>query len=373
RQRWLDNDFAGMTWSLRKQFAALDFMAGGSSSYYEGHHFGKIIWQNYNILPYEPFDYYEDQARKSDQNIFVKANWNFTERWFLMGDAQLRYVDYSFTGNDVAGNPLPSEVALTFFNPKVGITFVPNTWHRFHLYAGVGQKEPVRDDYLASTPNSRPEPELLFDYEAGYRYNGHRTACGVNVYFMDYARQLVLNGSINDAGEYVRESIGNSYRAGIELDAVWAPVVKWQLQGNLTLSRNRIRNYTDYVYDNASASTLLINLPNTAIAYSPEIIGSALLTWKPVKSLSLTLTGKYVGDQYLDNTENSERKLNDYLVNDLRVEWSPTVKAIKQLTFRGCIYNLTDRMYSANGYTYYGNYYFPQAGINFMGGITVGF
>ncbi|MFM9027078.1 MAG: TonB-dependent receptor, partial [Bacteroidota bacterium] len=180
QQRWLDNDFMGMTWSVKKQFESVDFMVGGAFSRYEGDHFGKIIWQNYNILPYEPFEYYDDNASKTDRNIFVKANWNLSDRWFIMGDAQLRHVYYSFTGKDIQGNPLPSDVSLTFFNPKAGITFVPNTWHRFHLYAGVGQKEPVRDDYRASTQYSRPQPELLHDYETGYRYNGHRLATGIN-------------------------------------------------------------------------------------------------------------------------------------------------------------------------------------------------
>lgn len=373
RQRWLDNDFRGMTWSLQRQFEKVDFTAGGTMSAYDGKHFGEVIWQNYNITPEEPYRYYDDIADKKDYNAYVKATWAVNSSLFLMGDLQLRHIDYSFTGKDADGNPLPSQVPLTFFNPKAGITYLPSTWHRFYLSAAVGQKEPVRDDYRASTANSRPLPEKLIDYEAGYRYSGHTVMGGINLYFMDYARQLVLNGSINDVGEYVRESINDSYRAGVELDITWAPSSHWQVQGNMTLSRNRILNYDDYVYDYNSGSTLLVSYANTAIAFSPEMISAAMVTWKPVNSLSISLSNKYVGKQYLDNTTNSSRQLDAYLFHDLRAEWSPTIKGLKTLTLRGAIYNLTNRLYSANGYTYGANYYYPQAGINFMGGVTVGF
>lgn len=373
RQRWLDNDFRGVTWSIARQFEKVDFTAGGTASTYDGKHYGEVIWQNYNITPYEPYRYYNDVAEKNDYNVYAKATWNVNTRWFLTGDLQLRHVDYSFTGKDAEGNPLPAVVPLTFFNPKAGITYLPSTWHRFYLSASVGQKEPVRDDYRASTSNSRPLPEKLIDYEAGYRYNGHKVTGGINLYFMDYARQLVLNGSINDVGEYVRESINDSYRAGIETDITWAPSSKWQLQGNLTLSRNRIKNYTDYVYDYESGNTIKVTYDNTAIAFSPAIISAAVITWQPLSSLSFSLSNKYVGEQYLDNTQNADRKLAAYLFHDLRAEWSPKINVLKAITFRGAIYNLTNRLYSTNGYTYGTNYFYPQAGINFMGGVTVRF
>jgi len=373
RQRWLDNDFRGITWSIARQFEKVDFTAGGTASTYDGKHYGEVIWQNYNITPYEPYRYYNDVAEKNDYNLYTKATWNVNTQWFLTGDLQLRHVDYSFTGKDADGNPLPAVVPLTFFNPKAGITYLPSTWHRFYLSASVGQKEPVRDDYRASTANSRPLPEKLIDYEAGYRYNGHKITGGINLYFMDYARQLVLNGSINDVGEYVRESINDSYRAGAEADITWAPSSKWQLQGNLTLSRNRIKNYTDYVYDYESGNTIMVTYDNTAIAFSPAIISAAVITWQPISSLSFSLSNKYVSEQYLDNTQNADRKIDAYFFHDLRAEWSPKINVLKALTFRGAIYNLTNRLYSTNGYTYGTNYFYPQAGINFMGGVTVKF
>lgn len=373
QQRWLDNDYRGLVWSLQRQFAQVDFTAGGTFSAYNGLHFGEIIWQNYTIIPEEPYRYYQDTASKKDNSVFFKATWNFREGWFLMSDAQLRHVNYTFTGKDTNGNPLPAEAPLTFFNPKVGLTYSPDSRNRWYASASVGQKEPTREDYLASTPKSRPLPERMIDYECGYRFTGNHISTGLNLYCMDYVSQLVLNGSINDVGEYVRESIGDSYRTGVELDATWAPSTHWQVQGNVTISRNRIKNYNDYVYDGASGSTIMITYANTSISFSPEIISGAVLMWKPVKGLSFSLANKYVGQQFLDNTQSDDRALPAYCFQDVRVEWSPVVKKIKSFSLRGAVYNVTDRKYSTNGYTYGGNYYYPQAGINFMGGVTVGF
>jgi iron complex outermembrane receptor protein len=372
RQRWLDNSFYGTTWSVQHRGKKLDLNAGGAVSRYEGDHFTDIIWQNYNVLVNGPYTERSDNASKFDGNIYLKADYSLTPEWNVTGDLQYRHVGYTFTGLDADGEPLPSEVSLDFFNPKAGITWEPNNWHRWYASVSVGQKEPVRDDYVASTASSRPAPERLVDYEAGYRYSGHTFTCNANFYYMDYARQLILNGSINDVGEFVRESVGDSYRSGIELEAAWAPSPRWTVRMNATVSRNRIANYTEYAYD--SATTIVIDYPNTPIAYSPDLVAAGSAEWKAFKSLTISLTGKQVGEQYLDNTGNPEHRLEGYLVSDLGFQWSPTVRKVKKLVFRATIYNITDRMYSANGYVYYGmNYLFPQAGRHFMAGVTVGF
>ncbi|MFM2207361.1 MAG: hypothetical protein RL213_1336 [Bacteroidota bacterium] len=371
RQRWLDNSFYGMTWSVRHSGRKLEFNAGGAASRYSGDHFGKIIWQNYNTLQTGPYRYYDDDALKSDLNVFAKAEYEAVAGLVITGDVQYRHINYSFTGLDAGGDPLPADVRLDFFNPKAGISWEPNNWHRWYASVSVGQKEPVRDDYVASSPESRPLPELMIDYEGGYRYSGHRVSVNLNLFYMDYVRQLVLNGSINNVGEFVRESVGDSYRSGIEVEAAWAPSAKWNFRMNATVSRNRISSYPEYSYD--SSTVFRIDYLNTPIAYSPEAVGALSADWKPVSSLSVSLTGKYVGSQYLDNTRNEAHRLDAYLVNDLQLSWSPSLKGTKELAFTVAVYNLTDRMYSANGYVYYGtDYLFPQAGRHFMAGVRVG-
>jgi iron complex outermembrane receptor protein len=345
---------------------------GGALNTYNGDHYDIITWQNYNTLYLEPHRYYQDNARKTDGNIFAKANFNVFNHFYLTGDLQLRQVHYAFTGKDATGADLPSSVNLSFFNPKAGISYEPSQSHRFYASVSVGQKEPVRDDYRASTAASRPQSEYLTDYEGGYHFSGHQFTGGINVYYMDYRRQLVLNGKINDVGEYVRESIGDSYRAGVELEGTWAITKKWLLTGNITASQNKIKAYDQYVYDEASQTSIRYTYFNMKLAYSPDLISASSIHFKPMKSINLSFITKYVGEQFLDNTTSNERKIAGYINNDFRAEWSPSIKGFKKVCFRAAVLNLFDAKYSTNGYTYYGNYYFPQAGINFMGGITIG-
>ena len=372
QQRWLNNGFYGMTWSLNHSIKRLELNIGGALNTYDGDHYDIITWQNYNTLYLEPHRYYQDNARKTDGNIFAKANFKVFNHFYLTGDLQFRQVYYAFTGKDATGADLPSTVNLSFFNPKAGISYEPSQSHRFYASVSVGQKEPVREDYRASTASSRPQSEYLTDYEGGYHYSGQQFTGGINVYYMDYRRQLVLNGKINDVGEFVRESIGDSYRAGIELEGTWAITKKWLLTGNITASQNKIKAYDQYVYDDASQTSIRYTYFNMKLAYSPDLISAASIHFKPLKSINLSLITKYVGEQFMDNTTSNERKISGYINNDLRAEWTPSIKGFKKVCFRAAVLNLFDAKYSTNGYTYYGNYYFPQAGINFMGGITVG-
>lgn len=383
RQRWLDNDFYGMTWSLQHSADRLLLMFGGAVNQYKGDHYGEVI-SGLLLNPVSmPYRYYDDKATKNDINAYGKIQYDAGHGLTLMGDVQLRHVAYSFTGLDSNRQSLPDDVSLTFFNPKAGITWEPNTLHRFYASVSVGQKEPVRDDYIASTTNSRPEPEKLVDYEAGYGYTGSNFTFGANLYFMNYIRQLILTGQINDVGEQVRQSIGKSYRAGIELTLNWRPVKSWSFGMNTTLSRNRIKSYPDYIMNyNTNSVVLHETYENTPIAFSPDYTGALMIVYKPLESVSMTLAGKYVGKQFLDNTANASKQIDAYFTQDLRLEWTPKVRNVRKLGFHAIIYNLSNLKYSSNGYTYsyiYGgesyteNYFYPQAPINFMAGVVVGF
>ena len=88
-----------------------------------------------------------------------------------------------------------------------------------------------------------------------------------------------------------------------------------------------------------------------------------------------------MGQQFLDNTANSDRALDAYFVSNLRINyvWNPTWT--NQLSVAFLINNLLDETYESNGYTYSFiagglqtfNFYYPQAGRNFMLKVGVGF
>jgi iron complex outermembrane receptor protein len=201
---------------------------------------------------------------------------------------------------------------------------------------------------------------------------------------MLYKDQLVLTGRINDVGAYTRINVPNSYRAGIELQSGYV-FSKWiNAVANLTLSRNKIKAFTEFLDDYDAAFEWIgqaeIAHKNTDIAFAPSVVGAATINILPAKHIELSLLGKYVGQQYLDNTENESRKLSSFYTQDARLALTFNTKLIKEFRIIGQVNNVFDKKYEPNGYTYSyvydgsitaDNYYFPMAGTNFMVGVNI--
>ncbi len=381
RRRWLDNNFYGTTFSLNyNSQKKLSATLGGAWNKYDGLHYGEIIWAQYASNSELYKHYYDDTAHKTDFNVFVKASYLITKQLNIFADVQYRTVYYSFLGFDNNFANVQQTAALSFVNPKVGLNFEINP--RMDVYASysIGNKEPSRDDYTQSTPASRPKAETLNDLEVGYRHHTKHTMLQLNAYYMDYKNQLVLTGQINDVGAYTRTNVAKSYREGIEAE-FGIKILKWlSWNVNATLSQNKIKNFNEYIDNYDSTAQRLNTYKETDIAFSPNIIGGSTITVEPVKNLKLSFISKYVGKQYLDNTSNEERKLNAYFVNDFRINYTIKTKLIREIGFTLAINNLFSEKYESNGYTYgyiYSgthtteNFYYPQAAINFMAGITL--
>jgi iron complex outermembrane receptor protein len=382
RQLWLSNDFYGLTWSVNLEKSKWNLIAGGAASIYSGKHFGKVIS---SLVPMEqkyPYQYYADDADKTDANVFIRGEFAASEKMKLYFDVQERAVHYSYTYPGIIPFYLSNlqKVNLFFFNPKAGFNYLLSPSLQAYISAGVGHKEPVRDDYVSSFPPFHPEPESMIDYEAGLRYNSGKLSCAFNAFYMDYKSQLILNGKINTVGEYIRESVRDSYRTGGEMEVRYNYSAHVNLKGNLTLSKNRIKKYFEYV-DNYDGGPQIVNIyERSPIAFSPEINGGAILEIVPVKNSSIGFAGKYVGKQYLDNTGNENRKLEPYFISDLYFSYSLHPRKMKEISFHLSFYNLFNTEYISNGYTYSGyksglrndyNFYYPQAKINWLGGIIV--
>ena len=384
RRRWLDNDFYGTVFSFdydnRNRLTA---NIGGGLNTYRGKHFGEVI--SGQFITATPYRYYENDATKTDANIYAKAFYQFSPKLNAYLDMQVRLVDYTFLGFDLPA--LSSELTnvqqravLTFFNPKAGVTYTLNDRTTAYASVGVGNKEPNRSDYTQSTPKSWPLPETLYDWESGVKTRTNRVALSLNGYFMNYRNQLVLNGAINDVGAFNRVNVPSSYRAGVEAEAtiLLTKALRWNVNG--TFSQNKIRNYTQFFDTDSGQETR--QYAQTDIAFSPNVIAGSQLLLAATKSLEIGLLSKYVGQQFLDNTRNNDRKLNAYLVNDLRVIYTVKPTFAQEIVFTLLVNNLLGERYESNGYTYvYGsggrldsyNYYYPQAGRNVLAGVRVRF
>jgi iron complex outermembrane recepter protein len=383
RQRWLDNDFYGVTYSVnyddRKK---VQFTLGGAANQYKGDHFGNIIWAQYASNSTIDGKYYDDKADKNDVNVFAKCNYNLHKKINLYADMQYRTVYYSFLGyNDQLEN-VQQTANLGFFNPKAGLTFTLNANNTLYASYAVANKEPNRDDYVQSTPQSRPKSENLQNVEAGFVHKAKNWMVSANYFYMYYKNQLVLTGQINDVGSYNRTNIDKSYRSGIEVQAAVKPFKNLEVSGNISLSKNIILDYTEYIdnWDDWSQSPSYLG--NTDLSFSPSVVAGTNVNYSPIKNVNISWLTKYVGKQYMDNSSNPNRMLKPWFVNDLQLEYSIKPKFVKEISFNLLLNNIFNRLYESNGWTYsyiYGaksyteNWYYPQAGRNYLFGVSVKF
>lgn len=362
RQKWLDNDFYGLTFSTNYHKNNFDFILGGAWNKYEGDHFGKVIWARYASTSELGDRYYDDYGIKTDGNVFAKANYSFTNGFSLYADLQYRTVNYKANGVQAS----LVDDTFDFFNPKAGISYAfSKTSSLFFSYARA-HREPNRTDY----ENGTPKPEQLDDFELGWKFNSNKALLNINAYYMAYKDQLVLTGELDDVGAPIRRNSGNSYRLGLEVEASLAITKKWNLSPNISVSKNVNEDfYTD-------DSGTLESIGDTKIAYSPEVVVGNRLVFKPIKNLQLGLLSKFVGEQYLNNIEDERGVLPDYFVNDFNAIYNfPINKIAKEVILTLNVNNIFDRKYASNAADYGWGYvyYYPQAGSNFMLGATLKF
>nr|WP_294781188.1 TonB-dependent receptor [uncultured Flavobacterium sp.] len=357
RQKWLDNDFYGTTFSAKYVAEKLNVIVGGAWNKYECDHYGKVIWAR-NAGTSELGDhYYDDYSSKTDGNVFAKANYQFTEQLSFYGDLQYRNVHYKANSAETG---LVNDT-FHFFNPKAGLNFEINQKSTLYFSYARANREPNRTDY----EGGNVKPEKLNDFELGWRFNSEKFQLNSNVYYMAYKDQLILTGRLDDVGAPIRANTEKSYRLGFEVDATIALSDKFTLRPNFTLSSNK---NVDLAVDGEFYGT-------TKIAYSPEVIAGNVIVYKPFERLYISLLQKYVGEQYMNNIELPVAKLADYFVNDLNVSYEIIPKAIfKSITITGMVNNILDKKYVSNGamWDVY-PYYYPQAGINFLAGLTLKF
>ncbi|MVT11552.1 TonB-dependent receptor [Chitinophaga tropicalis] len=378
RQLWLDNYFYGGIFSVNYNSSKFNWSLGGGWNRYEGNHYGKIIWAQYAIG--KDHKWYDLDALKRDMNIYWKGEYKVTGALRLFADLQYRTVKYDIDG--FRQNPtLIQHNTYNFFNPKAGVSYTLDERQDIYASFAVGNKEPNRDDFEAGLTHT-PKHETLRDIEAGYSFKTNNIVLQANVYYMDYKNQLVQTGMLNDVGAYTRTNIPKSYRAGVELQGSARLGSIFTLAVNAALSQNKIKDYTTYVDNWDSGSQDTVFYKSSTIAFSPSFVGGYTLSARPVKRLELSLIGKYVSRQYLDNTEAKERSLEGYYTNDLRFIYSVPQKLFKELGLQFMLNNIFNKKYSPNGWTYASvqggktvsdNGYYPMAGTNFFAGITVGF
>ena len=370
RRRWLENNFYGQIASLMYEKDNNELTIGGGWNQYDGKHYGILPYPNI-IAIQAPIPYYTNNATKKDYNFYTKWQYAITTHLKSFLDIQYRKVTHQMNGFD--NNPqLITQSNFDFLNPKAGLNYTNNNTNYYTSFA-IAHKEPNRDDYETGT-SQQPKREVLYDWETGIQQKNKKYSWGINLYYMYYKDQLVLTGKINDVGAYTRTNVPKSYRAGIELEAAWKINKHLTSNGNVTFSKNKIDQFTEYFDNYDTYEQKAIAHKNTDITLSPNTTASHSINYAPNDQWQIIFTSKYVSKQYLDNTQNENRKLNAYFINDANFLWKLITQKRWNANLQFYIVNLFDHLYEPNGYTYsyiYGgitttsNNYFPMAGRNY--------
>lgn len=382
RRRWLDNHFYGGIYSVKYSAKKANIILGGGYNEYVGDHFGEIIWAQYASNSAIRDKYYDNRGKKTDFNSYLKSEFSVNNKMNGFVDLQVRSIAYSNVGTDNDLRDLNVDTSFLFFNPKVGLNYQVSDKILAYGSFSVANREPVRNDFIDNPKNAQPNHETLYDYEVGLEGRFKKFKGQANLYYMDYTNQLVLTGALNDVGSSIRDNVESSYRAGIELSGSIKLTDKLEWNVNTTLSQNKIKEFTEVVSNWDTWTEEEEVHPNTDISFSPSLIAASLISYSPAEGLSLGLQTKYVGKQYLDNTSSDDRDLPAYLVSDFIASYSTSCLMLKQVQFNVLVNNIFNEMYSSNGYTWGGlsggqrineNWLYPQAGTNFLTGITVKF
>ena len=381
RRRWLDNDFYVINATANYKESDLNFIVGGSYSNYDGDHFGEVIWARQFASETSIRDqYYFGNGKKTDFSAFAKATYTLNSKIDVYGDLQLRNVGYKTFGLTSDLENMRIDESYSFFNPKVGVSYQLASNSSLYASYARANREPSRSDFES---NPDVKPEQLNDFEMGWRYNKEGVMLNINSYYMQYNEQLILTGALDDVGTPIRTNSGDSYRLGLEIEAAFSLSDAFIIQPVLTLSSNK--NKQTY----SQVDGILKDFGTTNISFSPEVVASNAFIYSPLKNFSLSFLTKYVGDQYMGNTDTDTSKLKDYFVNDLNItyEWNPK-SVFSTVVVSALVNNIFDKEYVSNGYYYTydddwsvpgqlttieGAGYYPQATRNFLVGLTLKF
>lgn len=374
-RRWLDNHFYVFNANTAYNKNGLEIISGISYSDYTNDHYGEVISGSDLAVGTSAGDrYYLSVSDKHDFSVFSKATFKVNDKLQVFLDLQNRFVNYTTTGLTSERVPIDIDANFSFFNPKLGLTYDLNPNNSLYASYARANKEPNRNDFESNATDVTHEE--LNDFELGWRHQSERLRLSTNVYYMQYNNQLVLTGELDNVGEYLRENVDKSYRLGFELDAIVVLSDKFTLNSNFALSKNKVQ---DLIINRDGA---LQNLGDTNIAFSPNVITTNAIEYAPNSKFRATLIGKYVGEQYMSNTDTEASKLDSYFVTDLNFSYTINFKSVfKSIVIRGMVNNLLDLEYVDRGYTYLDTWsgptaseiqgYYPQATRNFILGMTM--
>ncbi|REL25036.1 TonB-dependent receptor [Rhodohalobacter sp. SW132] len=346
----LFNDHYGLLSSLQYTDGDRFELSGGIHAY----RFDRVNEETFN--PESADLFYSDQSQKDELSAFAKASYRMGDVE-LYGDLQLRSVwlelnpDTQFLVNGgVAASTIDVPVRQwTFLNPKAGVTWFVTD--RFDIYGSFGRsgREPTRQDILGATninpgnldvvsDRSSVRAEYVNNVEGGVRFRSASLSGKLNGFYMQFENEISPTGDFIPEGFIqLRENIDESYRAGIEAEWLWMPMNRLSLSGNATWMQTRISEFSP------GGSGQVFTDRQSIL--SPEWLANGTINYMFYDFLNVSLTGRYIGEAYLELTNRDDLTLPSSFITNFGVD--ATISRNISASIK--LHNVFDELYYTNG------------------------
>jgi iron complex outermembrane receptor protein len=360
----LDQEFIGGFLTLNYTTKKLRISGGIHANRFESDHFMQAAWASALPEGINPeHQVYFNTGVKQEMSAFVKTSYNVNDKLSLFADVLVRRATWTYTPQAqefLFTQYNVEDMAWLFVNPKVGARYATSKTSSIYVMAGATGREPTRFDYLRDDLALRDvkqdeiDPEQVYDIELGTNINTKDLWLNANLYYMLFESQIANTGFVNQFGAAITQNVGSGYRAGIELEGQWNITPRIALTHASSFSDNRIDNLTQFYSvtneQDSSLGTLGTTYTNVQPALTPSIIINQGVKYKPTNYLTFIVNGRYVGKQYIDNTETESLSLPAFTVLDagFHLDLQQWTGAGEQ-TLSVRVNNITNTLYSPWG------------------------
>lgn len=354
------------------------FTIGGEFRIHRSSHWGQLLSAEKMPagLPGD-YHYYDYKGGKNILSGYISERYDFSKEVIATASIQLLSQQYKFfdekpffldssSASLRGGKPqtfmsYDFTVPLFFVNPRVGVNINFNDFFSTFASASLTSREPRLKDYYNAEFSSLPKfgrntdgtfnfsdplikAEHLFDLELGFRLGRYLIednvlfSGGLTGYYMPFTDELLQTGDLDHFGSPVVANAESVEHYGVELEGAFEFGSAAALKFNFTTSHDRIKQFSSDTMD------VIGKVP---IGF-PSVIAGVTLLLQPIKGLTFSLTGKYVGAMYGDLVNSDLFKNDPYAVADAMLSYKESsILGMQYVELKVRVSNLFDKFYTS--------------------------